>query len=252
MRILVTRPEPDASQLGERLAALGHDVYIEPMIEVSFDTGEAIELDEVQALIATSRNGVRALSHAMAANPVLEIARRLPFYAVGPGTAAAARAAGIETVITGGSDAAALAGLLAEQAQVNGGALLHLAGDRLAFPLADDLAALGFTVLQPVVYRSVVATTFSDELVQCFTGGEIEAVMLLSPRTAQTFATLIERHDLTHTVKGLTFFCLSDAVAHQIATLGAPGVAVAKAPNLQEMLCLVAEAAAKSARSGPM
>ena len=245
MHILVTRPEPDASQLGERLATLGHDVYIEPMIEVSFDTGEEIELDEVQALIATSRNGVRALAR----SPALEIACRLPLYAVGPGTAAAARAAGIAQVIAGGSDAAALLPLLADRAEANGGALLHLAGDRLAFDLAGELSDLGFTVLQPVVYRSEAATAFSEELVDCLERGEIEAVMLMSPRTAQIFGGLMARHDLTHTAERLTFFCLSEAVAHQIARLGGGRVVVAKQPNLQEMLCLVADVAAKSGPS---
>lgn len=242
MRILVTRPEPDATTFAERLADDGHDVYIEPMMEVRFDTGEEIDLDEVQALIATSRNGVRALEQ----SPALETARQLPLFAVGPGTATLARSLGITRVIAGGRDAAGLMPLIAERAEVNGGALLHLAGDRMAFDLAGELSGLGFTVLQPTVYRSEVAGAFSEDLIACLVSGEIEAVTLFSPRTAQIFCRLLIQHDLTHTVRNLTFFCLSEAVAHHVGALGAARVEVAGAPNLQEMLCLVSLVAAKS------
>ncbi|MCG8401015.1 MAG: uroporphyrinogen-III synthase, partial [Firmicutes bacterium] len=34
MRLLVTRPEPDAEALAERLRALGHEVLVAPMLPV--------------------------------------------------------------------------------------------------------------------------------------------------------------------------------------------------------------------------
>ena len=84
MRLLVTRPEPDATALRAQLIAQGHEVLVEPLITIRFDNADPIELDGVQALIATSRNGLRAL----ASSPAIEQARSLPLFAVGPGTAA--------------------------------------------------------------------------------------------------------------------------------------------------------------------
>ena len=88
MRLLVTRPEPDALKLGGVLEEMGHEATVEPLLSVSFEGGEPIDLDSAQALIATSRNALRALK----ASPALAQARTLPLFAVGKATAAEPRA----------------------------------------------------------------------------------------------------------------------------------------------------------------
>ena len=67
MRLLVTRPEPDALKLRAALEERGHQATVEPLLRVSFEDADAIDLDGVQALIATSRNGLRALEVASGA-----------------------------------------------------------------------------------------------------------------------------------------------------------------------------------------
>jgi uroporphyrinogen-III synthase len=62
MRLLVTRPEPDAGALAEELRTLGHEPVLQPLLEfhvLDFDLGS---LKTADALIFTSRNGLRALS----------------------------------------------------------------------------------------------------------------------------------------------------------------------------------------------
>ena len=62
MRVLVTRPEDDARETAVRLKALGHEPILAPLISIRFIDGPDIDLAGVQALIATSSNGVRALA----------------------------------------------------------------------------------------------------------------------------------------------------------------------------------------------
>ena len=45
MRLLVTRPEPDATALKARLIAQGHEVLVEPLLNVSLDDADPIELE---------------------------------------------------------------------------------------------------------------------------------------------------------------------------------------------------------------
>ena len=97
MRLLVTRPEPDALKLQAVLEDRGHEATVEPLLHVSFEDASRLELDGVQALVATSRNGVRALR----STALLPRARTLPLFAVGTATAAEARALGFEMVVTG-------------------------------------------------------------------------------------------------------------------------------------------------------
>ena len=60
MRLWVTRPELDAAVLRAKLVAQGHEVIIEPLLQIDFEDADPVELDDVQLLIATSRNAGRA------------------------------------------------------------------------------------------------------------------------------------------------------------------------------------------------
>ena len=68
MRLLVTRPEPDALKLRAALEEHGHEATVEPLLaRLVRGSGNDFDLDGVQALIATSRYALRALkSHPLA------------------------------------------------------------------------------------------------------------------------------------------------------------------------------------------
>src|SRR3974390_940486 len=86
MRILITRPVEDAEAIAARLAELGHDTVVAPLLTIRY-LDRAVPLEGVQAILATSANGVRAFSR-------LSARRDLPLFAVGPQTAEEARRAG--------------------------------------------------------------------------------------------------------------------------------------------------------------
>ena len=235
MRLLVTRPEPDALKLRAALEKHGQEATVEPLLHVSFEDGDEIDLDGVQAIIATSRNALRALK----THPALAMARVLPLFAVGQATAAEARALGFETVITGAGTAHELVTHIVSVLDPEIGLLLHLAGDVLATDLRKELEPHGFRVLQPVVYRMVAARQLSEDAVEQPAMGEIEGVILLSPRTADVYASLMRKHGLASVARGLVHYCLSAAVARRLEPLGPVRSEVAAAPRLEEVLALI-------------
>ncbi len=238
MRLLVTRPEPDATALKAQLIAMGHEVVVEPMLQVQFPPLEAgeIDLEEAQALVATSRNGVRALAQSRLAQAALE----LPIFAVGPGTAGTARALGFTQVLQGPRDARALVGYIAEHAHVNAGSLIYLSGEVTTGDVGGELRRLGFHVQEPVVYAVRPAEAFSPPIARRFEHGEIDAVLLMSAETARTYARLILGAGLSGRLAGTKHFCLSAAVARGLAILRNPPIAVASQPDLKALLALVA------------
>ena len=62
MRFLVTRPQPDADALCERLRAMGHAGLIDPLMSIAWLEPPRLDLDRCQAVVATSRNALRALA----------------------------------------------------------------------------------------------------------------------------------------------------------------------------------------------
>ena len=101
-----------------------------------------------------------------------------------------------------------------------------------------ELRRLGFSVLQPVVYHARPIEELSEGTVERLRRGEIDGVLLLSPRTAATFAQLLRRHGLFDAARRLTCFCISRATADQLADVPAFAIEIAEAPNLQEVLAL--------------
>ncbi|HJZ31873.1 MAG TPA: uroporphyrinogen-III synthase [Hyphomicrobiaceae bacterium] len=241
MRLLVTRPEPDAIKLQAVLEAMGHEATVEPLLSVSFEAPDAIELDGVQALIATSRNALRALR----STAMLARARLLPLFTVGKATAAEARALGFEMVVAGAGTGRELIAQIVSVLEPAAGLLVHLAGDKLAVDLKGELEPHGFRVATFVVYRMRAATGFADEVVEQLAMGEIDGVILLSPRTAAVYARLVAKHALAASVRPLLHFCLSAAVARRLVPLGEVAVLTASVPTLEEVLALIAETAAK-------
>jgi uroporphyrinogen-III synthase len=242
MRLLVTRPEPDALKLRAVLEDMGHEATVEPLLQVSFAATDIVELDGVQALIATSRNALRALR----ATPILVAARTLPLFAVGKATATEARALGFEMVVTGAGTARELITHIVSVVDPAAGLIAHLAGDTLAVDLKPELEPHGFRVVEWVVYRMQAATSFSDEVVEQLALGEIDGVILLSPRTASVYARLVRKHGLVASVRSLPHFCLSAAVARRLQSLGLFAVLSADRPRLEEVLALIDDTAAKS------
>src|ERR687884_298013 len=123
MRLLVTRPEPDVTATAQALRARGHDAVVEPMLRIE-PLETPIPPGRYQAVVSTSANGVRALT----GRPELAVLLDLPFLAVGPATAAAARDAGFRRVRMAEGDAAALGRLAAGGPQPRSGPDPHSGG----------------------------------------------------------------------------------------------------------------------------
>ena len=62
MRILITRPIEDGKEIAARLVERGHQAVLAPLLTPRFHEGPEPDLKGVQALLATSANGIRALA----------------------------------------------------------------------------------------------------------------------------------------------------------------------------------------------
>jgi uroporphyrinogen-III synthase len=241
MRLLVTRPEPDATRQAELLGACGHEPVLAPLLAIEPTSDVRLDVYGAQALIVTSRNSLRAL----ASHPDLVKALLLPLYAVGEATARAAVELGFKTVTTGPGTAETLARLISAALRPNAGALVHLSGETVAFDLKSALEAQGFSLRQPTLYRAVAATKLPDDALALLNVGKLDGVILMSPRTAATFAALVVRHGAVTQASRLDCYCLSPGVAQAVEPLKAK-VIVAARPREEELLALISPEAASS------
>lgn len=234
MRVLVTRPRPDADTFAAQLHARGHTAFIEPLLEIIFADGPALDLARVQALLFTSANGVRA-----AARRTLE--RTLPVLAVGPATAGEATASGFTNVRQSGGDGVeALARFAQATLKPEGGALLHATGTVSAGDLKASLTPHGFIVRVERLYEARDAHSLSGALTAELGARQIDAALFFSPRTASLFAALMTAETLEPTCAAIDALALSPAVAAALAPLPFRAIRVAAHANAEAMLDLLA------------
>ncbi len=236
MRLMVTRPAADAAPLAQRLARLGHDVILEPLLEIGFRDHVRPDLGGVAAVLATSANGVRALAR-------MSARRDLPVLAVGDATARAAREAGFERVASAAGTVERLAALVVETRSPSDGCLLHVAGTRVAGDLQELLSARGFLVRRVVGYHAKTSEGLSAAGAEAVAAGDIDGVLFFSPRTARTFVSLALKAGLGDACRRVTVYCLSAAVAERAVErsddLGWRRVAVAARPDEASLLELL-------------
>lgn len=237
MRLLVTRPQPDADDLAATLRQMGHEAVVSPLLEIVCRALPAPEPGRFAGLVATSRNALACLG----TSGDFEALRPLPpLVAVGPATARMARELGFAEVLEGPGRASDLVAVILERfGAAENRTLYHAAAAEKAFDLAEPLAERGITLVSEIVYDARDAAAFTPQALAALDAGLLEGVILMSPRTARVFARLLNEAGLTERLPGLSCLCLSDKVAAAIADLPCADKRIAGEPNLAALIDLL-------------
>ncbi len=227
MRVLVTRAEDQGRATKARLEAAGLDGVVAPLTRIVLDGDVELDLDQVQAILVTSLNGVAAL----ALNPAADRARALPLLAVGERTARAARDRGFADVASAAGDRHALAALAADRLDPARGPLLWAAGADRTADLVDDLEARGFTVRVVELYRAEAVATLPDGVAADLAGGRIDAIAVYSPRSAEILVEALAARGFSPTDSRFRIHAISEATAEPLRRAGYARVVVAERPD---------------------
>jgi uroporphyrinogen-III synthase len=228
LRVLITRPIEDGEEAARQLIARGHQPMVAPLLTVRFLEGPEIGLDGVQAILATSANGVRALARRSSR-------RDLPLFAVGPQTAREAETQGFHVVRSANGDVHALVLAASCWAEPRKGALLHVAGEGNDGRLIESLP--GFTVRQEVLYAVTPAEKMPQEAADALRQGRLDAALFYSPRSAASFRTRILEEQLS--VEKLVAASISAATAASLTPLVFRDMRIAARPNQIALLKLL-------------
>ena len=227
MKVLITRPQEDGKEIARRLAERGHQALLAPLLTPRFHDGPEPDLKGVQAILATSANGIRAF--------VRRSPRRdFSIFAVGPQTADEARKSGFTEVRNADGDAKALA-LAATLWAAKKGVLLHVCGEDAPGTLAENLILRGFKVRRCPLYAIEPATSLPDEARAALAARALDAAMFFSPKSARIFGLLADGLP----TDDLTALCISPATAQALSPTPFARIAVAARPNQAAILALL-------------
>lgn len=228
--VLITRPEPGASETAARVASLGFTPILASVIRIEPTPARLPAAASLAAVLVTSGNAVAALPPAYRAIRVL---------CVGDATAERARAAGFTQVLSAAGDAAALAEFVTRHQSPKDGTLLLASGRGQGHALAAALRQAGYRVARRVVYAAVPARNLTPAASAALRAGQVRAALFFSADTARHFIRLVHRAGLAETLAGVDAISIGQPAAVALEALPWRGIRVAARPTQDEMLALL-------------
>lgn len=210
-RVLVTRPEPVATETAGKLRGLGYDPVMLPLTHtVPTTPSVAIDPRSLALVAVTSANAIR---HAQP--DLLAMLRNVPAITVGDRTAAAANEAGLADVASAGADASALARAALGRTEM-GDRIAYLCGRvrRPDFELA--LAVAGREVVAVETYDTVDLDLSDAKALEALAAMPVDAVLVYSENAAKNLNRLIAGDARRHFAQA-TFYCLSERIGTALA-----------------------------------
>ena len=232
MRVLITRPEREATALATALIERGHAPVVAPLfrLEILRPPPEFAEaLVTCQTVLLTSANGARALAEA-------NEQRGKPIIAVGDTTASTAEGLGFAAVVSAAGDGPALAELVRRGLDPKKGPLVHVSGADVALDLADTLAPDGFEVRRFVLYDAREETALPESARAALEARTLDAATFLSPRAASVFVRLVGDAGLADSLRSVTAIAISPAALAPLAALPFKAAVAAARPTRQAVL----------------
>jgi uroporphyrinogen-III synthase len=228
--VLITRPEPGATETGERVAAQGFTPIVAPMLEIRPAPVRLPPPERISAILLASGN---------AADPLPDSYRGLPLLTVGAATERRARRAGFTDVTSADGDAVALAALVRARFPARDGTLLLAAGRGQSIALANQLRASGYRVARRVVYLAEPVAVLPETARAALLGERALTVLFFSAETARCFVRLVHEAGLNDRLRGRDAITIGAKAAMALKDLPWARVRVAGKPTQDEMLSLL-------------
>lgn len=235
MRVLVTRPEPEASRTAARLRAIGHEVLVAPLTVVTADRTVAIGADGFAGVTMTSGRAADALAERADRAALLH----LPIFTVGDATAGAARRCGFTDIRSADGDVDALAALIANSCDPRQGAILYLAGRDRTGDLEGKLAAVGFEVRCVEIYRAEPADALPADVGEALAAGAVDAVLIYSRRAAEILVSRLTELPSPPRLGHVAVLAISAAAAEPLVGRGFGPIRIASRPAADAVIALL-------------
>lgn len=233
-RVLVTRPEPEASRMARRLAEAGFRPILLPLTEIRpLPVRAIVDAGPVDAVAATSVNAIRH-----AAPALLSPLAAKPMFAVGKRTARFAREAGFKQVFEGDGDAVRLADRVAAEL-APGSRVLYVCGKVRRPEFEAALRDRGLELLALETYDTVEVSASTGEVATVLGNKPVESAILLSANAAGLLSSLAEAPALAAFFRATRYFCMSRRVADALTGVASSRILVSETPDEDALLALL-------------
>ena len=231
MKVIITRKELDSKNFGAKLSKIGMHSLISPVIKIVSMPTEVQNISEFQSIIITSKNTLTTIK-------TLSLSKKTLMFCVGDATARLFKKAGFSNIRSASGSSEDLLRMVKQICNPMSGPVLYLAGRNTRGLIERELSQSGFKLEKRIVYQAEAATSLTDTAQQALRDGEIVGIFIFSPRSAMILNELIGRFSLEDSLKSVTAFCLSEAVAKEASNTVWKKILVSEKPTQKSILAL--------------
>ncbi len=227
-RIVVTRAREQASDLLEKLSALGAEciqsptIRVDPLTDVTALDAAIDQLAAYDWLIFTSVNGVEHFFDRLFARgkDVRALPPGIRTAVIGPATAQRLRAYGITSdIVPENYRAESVVAAFSREAVAGRRVLLPRAAEAREV-LPAELSRMGARVDEIAVYQTRLDETSADHLRERLAAGEVDMVTFTSSSTAKNFASLLPAEAIETWMKGVAVASIGPITTRTAEALG--------------------------------
>lgn len=225
--VLVTRPEPGATQSAGRLEAMGLAAAVVPLTEIVAQQPE-ISADQAAGAggaVVTSANAVRH-----APDWLVQSLHAIPLYTVGSATAAVARERGFSDVISADGAVDDLVALVSRRV-APATRLVYLAGARRTGDLEGKLTRAGYGIDLAEVYATKEVSRLTEKLDDAFSRGVPAIILFHSALSSRLFSRYAAEHISSQAIEKTEFLAISERVAAPLPAAWNDRIHVARKPT---------------------
>jgi uroporphyrinogen-III synthase len=227
--VLITRPEPGASDTAARVAAMGLVPVVASLLAIR-PIPIRVAAEQFAAVLLASGNAVNALS---------ELRRTVQVLTVGAATARRAEKAGFTKVASADGDAVALAALVHARFRPSDGPLLLAVGRGQGLALAANLRRSGYRVTRRVAYDTIPVARLPEAAKTALLDHRTRTVLLFSAETARHFVRLVRRAGLLVALASREAITIGPQAAMALKEVPWARIRVAAKPTQEDMLALL-------------
>ncbi len=231
--ILNIRPAIDSRRDAVTLSRRGVVSACLPMMEIVTLAPQLPNALEIAGLVFTSRHAVLAFVEAMDTADWC----RIPVFAVGQATAAAAREAGFVCIFIGSGGGVGLVSAILQHLPMRQERILWPAAVDKSFDMASALTLYGYDVQTLDIYVAQARVNFTMDEMRPLGEGAVSGVIGMSSRSVQLFCKLLKEQGLDSRQTHITLIVGSQSIA-DAAGPGWRQIHVARKPRRSRLLAI--------------
>lgn len=232
MRFILTRPLEASLYLASFIKDVGHDILIDPMLEIEF-IEKNFDIKEINAFILTSRYAAHALLKTHSAN----LLQNKIFFCIGIATGNILKNYGFNNVYCANGTSVDLLKIITKLS-IKNNKFLYIRGRDISNDICKTLNKFGLFAKEEIVYKAKSAIKLSKETISAINDNDIDGIIFYSKRSAKIFMKLIKINQLSNKTSIICAYCLSEDIADILREFNMK-VKVAKYPMNIEIIKLI-------------